>query len=351
MVMEIQRETMYKTFFEKSRDAIVIVSPDGRYIDINQSYLDLFGYSREELIRKNVIVTYVDPQDRNRFHKEVEQKGFVKDYECRYRRKDGKIIDCVSTTAVWRDENEHILGYWGIIRDVTEKKSVDRKIQNYQKKLRALSSKLLLAEERERRRIARDLHDSIGQVLSLCLTRLIEFQRQLPSHIETAALDDSIRLLEQGSKEVQSLIFEISPPILYDLGFVPAVEWLAEKLQCQNSFRVHLVNQKNFHLADDEIRILLFQIVRELMVNVSKHARAENVTVSLTRSRNTVSVSVEDDGVGFAMHPFSSQTYKNGGFGLFSIHDRIDNLNGSMHIDSKPGRGTKVELTIPVKPE
>ena len=160
-------DSMYRTFFERSRDAIVLVSKEGRFITMNQAYLDLFGYTREELVGREVMRVYLDPSDRTRFQEEIEVRGFVRDYEGRFRRKNGSIIDCLSNTAVWRSNSGEVLGYWGIIRDVTERKRNEKRIQRYQAKLRALTSKLSLAEEKERRRIAADLHDSVGHSLSL----------------------------------------------------------------------------------------------------------------------------------------------------------------------------------------
>ncbi len=345
----VEDDSMYRTFFERSRDAIVLVSKDGRFITMNQAYLDLFGYTREELVGKEVMRVYLDPSDRKSFQDEIEVRGFVRDYEGRFRRKNGSIIDCVSNTAVWRSNLGEVMGYWGIIRDVTERKQNERRIQRYQAKLRALTSKLSLAEEKERRRIAADLHDSVGQSLSLCFTKLVELRKSLSSPEKVIALDDVTGMIEHAIRDIQSLIFEISPPILYDLGLAPAVEWLLEQFHTRHGFTFRFERDGDCEAFDIEVKVLLFHAIRELLINVAKHARTHEVYVELKRVQARIQVTVADSGIGFEWKKNSAASWKNGGFGLFNIGDRLDGIGGSMKIASRPGGGTKVILSIPVK--
>jgi PAS domain S-box-containing protein len=118
-------EERYRTLFEGSRDAIYITTLDGKYLDFNQSMLDLFGYSREEMMRIEVLQTYAHPVDRERFQKEVEQNGFVRDFEVKLRKKDGTEVECLLTSAVRRMDDGSIIGYQGIIRDITERKRAE----------------------------------------------------------------------------------------------------------------------------------------------------------------------------------------------------------------------------------
>ncbi len=340
---------MYRMFFERSRDAIVMVSKEGRFVTMNQAYLDLFGYSREELVGKEVLRVYLDPADRTSFQKEIERKGFVRDYEGRFRRKNGSVIDCVSNTAVWRSNTGEVLGYWGIIRDVTERKRNEKRIQRYQAKLRALASKLSLAEEKERRRIAADLHDSIGQSLALSYTKLIELRKTLSSQRKVNALDDVTGMIERAIRDVQTLIFEISPPILYDLGLASAVEWLLEQFHTRHGFSFRFERDGDCESLDVDVRVLLFHAVRELLINVAKHAHAGEVHIELKRVASRIQITVTDDGVGFEWKKNASTSWRNGGFGLFNIGDRLDSMGGSLKIVSCIGGGTKAILTVPIK--
>jgi len=129
------REERYRSLFQNSRDAICITAPDGKFIDFNQAWLDLFGYDREEMLRLGVREIYADPASWEKFLQEMRKKGFVKDYELKVRRKDGAERDCLLTSAPWRASDETVLGYQGILRDMTERKRIKKELaeseQNY----------------------------------------------------------------------------------------------------------------------------------------------------------------------------------------------------------------------------
>lgn len=139
-----ESEEKYRTLFEGSRDAIVINSPDGTFIDVNHSALDLFGYTREEMMQLNARELYNDPVDRFAFQREVEKKGFVRDFEVKLRRKDGTEIDCLLTSAVWKDGNGHVLGYDGVIRDITERKKMEEALRESEEQFRNLFENALI---------------------------------------------------------------------------------------------------------------------------------------------------------------------------------------------------------------
>jgi signal transduction histidine kinase len=140
----------------------------------------------------------------------------------------------------------------------------------------------------------------------------------------------------------------LSPPILYDLGFEAAVEWLADTVREQHGILVQVSKDAHHKPMNDEIRVLLFQAVRELLFNVVKHAKAQVVKVSLDRERMNLRVQVADDGVGLGIDPKSAAAAAQG-FGLFSIRERLKHLGGNMEVESEPGRGTRVTLTVPLK--
>jgi len=119
-------EEKYRSLFEGSRDAIYITSKEGKFVDVNQATFELFGYTQEEMIGLNVIETYVNPADRIRFQLAIEQTGYVRDYEVKFRKKNGTEMDCLLTTALRLADDGNILGYQGIIRDVTERKKIEK---------------------------------------------------------------------------------------------------------------------------------------------------------------------------------------------------------------------------------
>jgi signal transduction histidine kinase len=143
------------------------------------------------------------------------------------------------------------------------------------------------------------------------------------------------------------LTFELSPPILYDLGFDAAVEWLGELIQEQHGLTVKVQADRSAKPLHDEIRVILFQTVRELLIKVVKHAGAKNIRVFIQRAEGNLQVKIEDDGLGMGI----SADAANGpfGFGFFSIKERLNYLGGRLEVESEPGWGTRVTLQVPLR--
>ncbi len=234
-------------------------------------------------------------------------------------------------------------------REITERKQVEEKLIVYQDQLRSMASELSLTEERERRRIAADLHDHIGQSLAISKIQLGALRKVLFSSELARSIDKIYELITQTIQDTRSLIFELSPPILYELGIEAAVEWLAEQIKEQHNIMVEFEDDNQSKPLDDDIRVLLFQAVRELLVNVVKHSQARKVKVSVQKDGGNIRIHVEDNGIGFDSSKIYSYSDRTRGFGLFSIRERLDYLGGYFTIASEPGYGTRVTLGAPLK--
>jgi signal transduction histidine kinase len=156
-------------------------------------------------------------------------------------------------------------------------------------------------------------------------------------------------LIEQMIHDTRSLTFELSLPVLYELGFEAAVEWFAKHVRSQHGIKVDVQQDLLPIPMDDEIKVLLFRSVRELMINIVKHAQARNARVTIRREGNDVNIEVEDDGVGIKDVPRDARLGSNGGFGLFSIRERLHYLGGRVQVESGNGRGTRVTLMVPLQ--
>lgn len=233
--------------------------------------------------------------------------------------------------------------------DITEKKQTEKSILENQEQLRSLTSELSLAEERERRRIANQLHDRVGQSLLASKLKLGTARDSNPPPAIEEPLNEAYKLIDQTIQDVRLLTFELSPPILYMLGFEAAVEWLTEQAEKQYGIACRMDDDGLPKPLGDDMRVILFQNVRELLVNVCKHSQAHNAKVSIRRENDTIRVSVEDDGVGFDASRVGTHWDETCGFGLFSIRERLRHLAGEFEIDSEPGRGTRVTLRAPLK--
>lgn len=219
----------------------------------------------------------------------------------------------------------------------------------YQSQLRSLSSELSLTEERERRRIATELHDRIGHALATASMKLRALGNKNGKDEETARMINDIHsLIQQSIADTQTLTFELSPPILYDLGLEAALDWLAEQTQAQHGISVTCIDDMSSKLIDESLRVLLFQAARELVFNIVKHARAKTVTISVSREEDHVRVVIEDDGEGFDPNK-PRNPEKKGGFGLFSIRERLAHQGGRLEIHSEPGQGTRITMISPME--
>jgi len=230
-----------------------------------------------------------------------------------------------------------------------ECKRAENELQAYDNQLRSLSSQLVLAEERERRRIAMELHDHIGQALACCKIKLGDLRAQACSIEFLEPLNGIREIIEEALRLTRSLTFELSPPILYEVGFEAAVEWLGERVQGEHGIEFHLEYDKGPKPMDDETRITLFRAVRELLMNVTKHAHAKKVCLWIERDGNYIRVHVEDDGVGFDSSKMGSHLMRSKGFGLFSVRERLNHIGGHLKIESRPNSGTRVTMIAPLR--
>lgn len=230
------------------------------------------------------------------------------------------------------------------------RKRANQQEAKYRSELRSLASELGLAEERERRRIAVEIHDNISQALAMAKMRLEVACRKSREHPVSKDLCDLADIVGDVLEQTRSLTFELSPPVLYELGFEPAIEWLAERAHKQYHLPVAVDLPREPVGLPQDTAVMLFQAARELLVNVVKHARARQVIVRLRRAEGNVHLTVEDDGRGFVAPPPTGTDgdHPLGGFGLFSIRARLEHLGGGLHVESQAERGSRVTLTVPL---
>ncbi|HTK82743.1 MAG TPA: ATP-binding protein [Bacteroidota bacterium] len=215
----------------------------------------------------------------------------------------------------------------------------------YRDQLRSLASQLSITEDRERRRMATYVHDSISQALAFCKIKLAALRdAQSPTDV-TRAVDEVSELMSQSIESAQTLTFELSPPVLYELTFVEALEWLADVMEGKHGLRIDFSDDGAPKPLGEDVRGILFHAVKECLVNVVKHSKSRHAQISVMRLGDTIRITVKDEGVGMAREQLQTRTTT---FGLFNIRERISSLGGSVIIDSKPGLGTTVSLTTPL---
>ncbi len=223
--------------------------------------------------------------------------------------------------------------------------NVALRIKNYQEQLRKLNSEITLVEERERRRIAENLHDSLGQTLSLAFMNLSSINPEdCPPQIRST-INFTSQLLSKAIEESRSLTYDLSPPILYELGLIPAIRWKLERFEKEFNIKTAFKVKDSESELSRENKIFLYRTVGELLNNINKHAQATEVSVELYLKEDAFNLTVQDNGVG--INKQKVKTTLNGGFGLLSISERIESINGLFTIEPN-NIGTIAHINIPL---
>ena len=298
---------------------------------------------------------FIHPEDRHLVRDETRNAvkatdpHYSRQLEHRFINAEGKIgYLCVRFNIIKDDQGRTIKTY-GANQDITDRKTAEQNIHEYQKQLKTLVHKLVLKEDRERRRIASDLHDRISQNLFIAKLKLGEFQNVLTQKSDSGTLDEVSRLIEKTILDTRSLIYDLSPPILYELGLGASLVWLADDLKKAYGLKVDMHVSKLPKELSESKNIVIFRSVRELLMNVVKHANVQIAKVLVRyQNRKLVKVQVADSGSGFDVSGVYSMD-KEHGFGIFNLREQIERLGGTILIESYPGHGTSVTLQIPVK--
>ncbi len=337
-----ESEAAYRAVVEQASDGILVLDREGTILEANLRACDLSGYSAKELAGRG-IEALEDGGEGDRvagIARMLEGETVVG--ECVWRRKDGSQVPVELSGSMLADGRLMVIG-----RDVSARREAQDKMLAFQECLRRLSSELSLAEERTRRRIAKDLHDQVGQMLALCQMKLGELQQQ--STGDGARSVKEIRgYLYDVIVRTRSLTFELGSPVLYELGLEAALEELVKEASKRYGLRVEFVDDGGEKPLNHDMRSVLFRSAGELLANAAKHAAASSVRVALSARDGLVVMTVGDDGKGFDAEHFTARVTRGGGFGLFSMRERLEYLGGSLKIDSSPGRGTSVSVALPL---
>ena len=352
---------------EKNRfiESIVNLSPDILYIYdiveqanvyISDGIHKVLGHSVKEIqeMKDNLLSSLMHPDDFNTYLESTYPKYLTtKDNEPilhQYRMKDKNglwhWLDCHEIIYA-RQPDGSPKQIFGVVHDITNRKQAEQQFQNYQTKLKALASELTLTEERLKRTIATELHDRISQSLAMCKLNLTAMLQDSVIDTRTRAiLADITESLGQTLRESRELTSQLSYPTLTILGLERAIDiWLQEEIGEKYGLQTRFEDDEQDKPVSEDIQAVLFRSVRELLMNAVKHARADQVDVTIRRHDKDIVVSVSDNGVGFDVGNIMKT---GGGFGLFSVKEALERLAGALHAESIPGSGCKITLNMPL---
>ena len=344
-----ESEEKFRQLFQTSPNIIVIsILENGLIIDINNAGARILGFEKEEMIGKTSIELGVAKFEMREEMKKIIQrdKKFNLVEQILYK-KNGEPLTCLLSGQLLNINDRTYL--FQTIVDVTKLKHSEEKLMLYQQRLKRLSSELNFAEERERRRIAINLHDHLTQSLAMAKIKLSGIQKEILSDKIRTNLDEAKSYLDESIQNSRKITYELSPPILYELGLAEAVEWLLKQIEANTKIKTNFESDIGDTFLDNDDRILFFRSINELLNNSIKHSGCTTISVNLYIKGEKIYAGVEDDGIGFEPEKITGKYHGEGGFGLFSIKERLEYLNGSIDISSSPGKGTNIILSLSLK--
>lgn len=348
-----QSEDTYRLLFENNiagvfRSILDPATREVKRIECNDAYAGILGYaSHEELLADRATkTTFAFEEERNKYINELRKKKKLVNYETRRLRKDGKLVWILTNASLRKMEGSDKMLLEGTVADITSRKKAEEEMRIAHRKLRAMASEIVRTEEKERQHIAAVLHDTVAQTLAAAKMKFEALQDCVLSE-GLGTMEDVRDLLAQSIKQTRSILAELSPPILNEIGFVPALEWLTEQIEDECGLLIHFRCAGDPQPLPHDIDVLLYQATRELLMNVVKHAKAKRAMVTVSEESGGVQVEVCDDGIGLDQSRAGYQGDPGGGFGLFSIRERLKHLGGHLDIRSQKGKGTKCALIIP----
>ena len=351
-VEEELREALARSreMLEKGQFISVMVDREATITFCNDFFLKIVGWRRAEVLGANWFDRFI-PQDqgtvRRLFTAFCSTGEFPTHLQNDIVTRDGGRRFISWNNTVQRDRSGAVTGILAIGEDITDRIRAENVLASHQEQLEKLAAELSLAEERERRRLAADLHDRIGQSLAFASIKTRAL-REFVTGDGGRHLADLTGLMEQVIQDVRTLIFRISPPLLYEVGLEAALEWLAESIQQEHGFAVTFSDDGGVKPLADDMKVALYQVAREALINAAKHARPGRVAVETGCRGNRIVITIRDDGIGFDPASVAVNAATHSGFGLFNIRQRMETLGGEVEIDSRPGRGTTVTVTAPL---
>ena len=327
----------------------VIGLQDRRIIFANDGVEAVFGWRAKDLIGKSTRVLYQTDEGYEAIARDLysvleKKRTFRSEFPCR--RKDGTGIECMVSAArigTQLKQKNIVITY----EDITDRKRAETEIERSREQLRNLSAHLQSVREKERTRIARELHDELGQLLTALNTGLVLLNRRIPE-TEKALRDQTgsmIELVDMTMQTLKRIYMALRPGMLDHLGLAVAVGWQAGEFEKRTGIRCRMTVDPEDLSLDPDLSTAVFRIFQETLTNIARHAEATRVNVSLKATEDKVLLTVRDNGRGITQE----QLAKPNSFGLLGIRERTHYWGGDVRISGKPGRGTLVKVDIPLR--
>jgi PAS domain S-box-containing protein len=347
-----ESEALFRTMVSTLEDySIMLLDPSGQVVTWNTGVERLKGYRAEEIIGRHISCVY-PPEDIERGKPETVLQAVAR--EGRYEeeawrvRKDGSRFWANVLILAARDEAGQLYGYVEQVSDISERKRTELALRESTERLRTLSRRLLEVQETERRALARELHDEIGQALSALKINFQGMLRLTEPSAQARYLEDSVEIVEHTLQQVRSLSLDLRPSLLDDLGLVPALRWYLDNQAQRAGFAARLVADPLETRLPSHLETACFRVVQEAITNIVRHARAPRVDVELRHADSELRLTIRDDGLGFNVRAAQAHAARGNSLGLISMQERVHLAGGTMDIESTVGQGTQIRARFPL---
>lgn len=345
----LQSRRRYRSVVETAGSIILVLSPEHEIIEWNQEAERIYGYKREDVIGKNYIELFVPEELKTAVAANIRKvltRETTRSFENPVVSRGGKECPVLWNVTRLLDAENRPTGIVAVGQDITERKNREKQLAEHRNQLRSLVSELTVAEDRERKNIAAELHDNVLQKLAMSKMKLGMLRETLTSSGQAELLEGIYDYVSEMFKDLRSLTFDLCPPILYDIGLEAALrDWTSREMADKEGIAVDFKTAEQPLPLEEELRVALFRATREVLMNVIKHAKAQEVKVAIAYLNDEIRIEVSDDGIGFERTTPGESGQSSSGLGLFTVRERLQYFGGSLAIESEPGNGTRAVLT------
>jgi PAS domain S-box-containing protein len=349
-----QSEYCYRRLVDTMLEGLVAYDPEGRIVYVNDSLCHMLGFEREDLVGRPVNDVIDGP-----YHCMLDGPHHGANdccpcgrNEATWRRRDGTELTVLVSMQRLDGPDGEFLGCFAVIMDITDRKRAEEALRRSETELRLLSTQLLAAQEAERKRIAHELHDSIGQTLSALKFQLENAATLMPGGAGNPAVTDLVGRfvpkIQSAVEEVRRISMDLRPSMLDELGVLPTIAWFCREFKgVYRHLRLEMALNAREEDVPANLKTVIYRIVQEALNNIARHAQANGVRIVLDRFDSVLVLSVRDDGVGMETAGFEPGSGARRGLGLSTMRERAETTGGHFQIESAHGGGTHIHVAWP----
>ena len=334
--------------FETAADGMCVVDRDFNVLRANETFSSLLGKSKDETIGRKCYEVFPGPPCNTPDCPltRILENGDRVEIDSEKRRTDGVKVPCIVTATPFRDPDGELIGIVEDFKDISERKRSEEELRQSRERLRDLASHLQVIREEERSRIAREIHDELGQALTALKMDLHWVARRLPGD-EPALSEKTIAmsgLIDKTVQSVKRISSELRPGLLDDFGLSAAIEWQVAQFGKRTGIQCDIISDPEDIVLAEDHSIAIFRILQETLTNIARHAEASRVNVILRENPGSVEMEVHDNGKGIG----ETQVLDPKSFGIIGMRERAHVLGGDLNITGGSGQGTVVKVGIPI---